>query len=86
MTHSVDTFFVPCWFFQRRKLTHKSDFELPALAECSVERSNFASAESNLESNEALQVRLLLEHVLPDHLVVVIQPLDLVINSNFPRK
>lgn len=58
---SKSTIFFKCLFYE---LTHKSDFELPTLAECSIKRANFASAERDFESNEALQVRLLLEHVL----------------------
>ena len=58
-------------------VTVQPNFEFPALPEGSVDDTDLSGGQADLEPNEAAQVRLLLEHVLPDHLVVVIQSVDL---------
>ena len=58
-------------------VTVQANFEFPALTEGSVDDTDLSGGQADLEPNEAAQVRLLLEHVLPDHLVVVIQSVDL---------
>ena len=58
-------------------VTVESYFEFSALAEGSIEYSDLSGRQSDLQSDEAVQVCLFFKHVLADQFVVVVQALNL---------
>jgi hypothetical protein len=60
------------------EITVQSNLEFPTLSECAIDDTDLPGGQADLQTNETAQVRLLLEHVLPDHLIIVVEPVDLV--------